>query len=148
MISRTAEYALRAAIALAQNPHAPLTCLQISEITRISHDYLSKVLHSLARAGIVSSQRGKHGGFALVSPPNAVSLLSVISAVDPIRRIHTCPLELKSHAHTLCSLHRRLDQALAAVETAFSETSLADLLAEPSSVPALCEVSCAGVARA
>ena len=63
----------------------------------------------------------------------------VIEAVDPIQRIRTCPLGLKAHGAKLCPLHRRLDDALALVESAFRESTVGDLLREPTKSKPLCE---------
>jgi len=51
MISRTAEYALRAVIVLGSSPGSPLTTQQIAARTRVPSGYLSKVLQALGRAG-------------------------------------------------------------------------------------------------
>jgi hypothetical protein len=60
--------------------------------------------------------------------------------VEPIERIRTCPLGLKAHGIKLCPLHRRVDAALALVEKAFQETTLAEILGEPTPSPPLCEL--------
>ncbi len=139
MISRTAEYALRAVVCLADKRDEPLTTQQIAELTRVPAGYLSKVLQALGRADLVVSQRGLHGGFVLGRNPEQISVLDVINAVDPIQRIHTCPLKLKSHGHELCPLHRRLDDAMEMVEQAFTSTTIAEVLAEPSKNRPLCD---------
>ena len=63
----------------------------------------------------------------------------VVTAVDPIRRIRTCPLGLDSHGERLCPLHRRLDDAMADVEDAFRRSTLAEILEEPSLSVPLCD---------
>jgi len=138
MLSQTVEYALRAAVALAANAPAPLTTEQIARTTLVPPAYLSKVLQSLARARVVTSQRGLHGGFLLARSPETLTILEVVSAVDPIRRIRECPLGFAAHGVSLCPLHRRLDEALASVERAFGETTLAEVLAEPTRSVPLC----------
>lgn len=139
MISRTAEYALRAIVCLADQGGKALTTQQIAEITRVPAGYLSKVLQSLGRAELVVSQRGLHGGFTLGPSPEEISVLTVINAVDPIQRIRKCPLGVASHSHRLCPLHHRLDSAMEMVEQAFGETTVAELLADPSQLRPLCE---------
>jgi Rrf2 family nitric oxide-sensitive transcriptional repressor len=138
MFSQTAEYALRAIVWLSDKPDQPLTGHQLARATRVPAGYLSKVMQSLARAGLVDAQRGRNGGFTLTSPPDQISVLDVINAVDPIRRIRTCPLGLKGHER-LCPLHRRLDDALDHVERAFAETRISDLL-QDGGVKPLCEL--------
>ncbi len=75
----------------------------------------------------------------LARDPSALTILEVVNAVDPIGRIKECPLGLTAHGMNLCPLHRRLDNALAMVETAFRETTLAEVLAEPLTSEPLCE---------
>jgi Rrf2 family transcriptional regulator, nitric oxide-sensitive transcriptional repressor len=91
------------------------------------------------KAGIVRSQRGIGGGVTLADDPRQVSILDIVNAVDPIQRIKSCPLELVTHGTKLCPLHRRMDAALAAVEKAFRQTTLAEVLADPSRIKPLCE---------
>jgi len=140
MFSQTVEYALRAMVFLAQNREEAQPTEQIAKATKVPAAYLSKVLQSLSREGFVKSQRGLHGGFRLLHSPDAINILDVVNAVDPIERIETCPLGLKSHGKHLCPLHQRMDDALAAVEKAFSETTLAEVLADPSRSTPLCEI--------
>src|SRR5690606_24224619 len=111
LFSQTAEYALRAVVCLAQHADTSLTTQQIAEMTRVPPGYLSKVLQSLARAKLVASQRGIGGGFTLLRPPDKITILDVLNIVDPLVRIKTCPLGLKSHGTKLCALHRRIDEA-------------------------------------
>ena len=125
LISQTSEYALRAVVWLAAR--GTQTTQQIASGTQVPPGYLSKVLQALARKGVVSSQRGKHGGFALAISPESLRTLDVIDAVDPIQRIESCPLELESHCEELCPLHRHLDDAIARIQAAFASTTIADL---------------------
>jgi Rrf2 family nitric oxide-sensitive transcriptional repressor len=89
-------------------------------------------MQGLARAGVVESRRGVRGGFRLSRPATKITLLDVVNAVEPLPRIKGCPLGLKSHAHTLCAVHARLDEAMAQVEEVLSSSTIADLIAEPS----------------
>ena len=141
MISRTAEYALRAIVCLADRAEPALTTQELARVTRVPAGYLPKVLQALGRAGLVTSQRGLHGGFALSRPPEEISVLAVINAVDPLQRIRKCPLGIAGHGHKLCPLHKRLDDATAMVEQAFAETTIAELLAAPNSSRPLCEAA-------
>jgi len=139
MISQTAEYALRAVVFLAMNSGNAYTNRQISTTTKVPAAYLSKVLQSLAKAQLVHSQRGLGGGFVLVKPPEEISILEVLNAVDPIQRIRTCPLGLAAHGTALCALHRRLDDAAAIIEKSFAATTIAEILARPTASTPLYE---------
>jgi len=139
MISRTAEYALRAVVALGSNPECPRTTQQIAQQTRVPSGYLAKVLQALSRAGLVVSKRGLNGGFVLSRPLDELTILEVINAVDPLKRIERCPLGLAVHGNRLCPLHRRLDQGIAQLEALFGATTIGQLLAEQKSDSPLCE---------
>lgn len=141
LFSQTAEYALRAAVWLASHMDQPQTNLQIARATKVPAGYLSKVLQALGRADLVNAQRGLHGGFTLARPPGEVSVLDVVNAVDPVQRIHTCPLGLASHGKNLCPLHRKLDNALLSIEESFASTSIEDLLKTPTGSKPLCDVT-------
>lgn len=139
VFSQTVEYALRAVVHLAAQSPVAQTTDQIARATRVPKAYLAKILQALRRGGVVRSQRGVGGGMSLEKPPEELTILEVVDAVDPIRRIQTCPLGLASHGVRLCPLHRRLDDALAMVQQAFEQTTLAELLAEPSASVPLCD---------
>lgn len=136
MISKTAEYALRAVVHLASvvlenEADASQTLGQIAGHTQVPAGYLSKVLQQLTRAGIVSSQRGLGGGFRLARSPESITVYDVVQPVDPIPRITACPLGLEAHAHGLCPLHANLDSAAEKVEAAFRATTIAQLCTVP-----------------
>lgn len=138
MFSQTVEYALRAVVHLAAQSPEGRTTDQIAAATFVPRAYLSKVLQSLTRAGVVQSQRGLGGGMALARPAAELTILEVVNAVEPIQRIRTCPLGLASHGVHLCPLHSRLDAALATVEEALGGTTLAEVLTEPTRSVPLC----------
>ena len=139
MFSQTVEYALRAVCYLASQSPKACTTEEVAGVTKVPRAYLSKVLQSLGRGGIVHSQRGLGGGMTLTKEPKDLTILEVVNAVEPIQRIKNCPLGLASHGFRLCPLHRRLDNALAMVEKAFSGTTLAEVLNEPTRSVPLCE---------
>src|SRR5262245_20900379 len=139
MFTQKVEYALRAVVHLASEAPQARTVEQIAQATEVTPAYLAKVIQGLAHAGVVRSQRGVGGGISLVKSPAELTILEVVQAVDPIRRIRQCPLGLAAHGVRLCPLHRRLDEALALVEAAFASTTLAEVLAEPTQSVPLCD---------
>lgn len=139
MISPTAEYALRAIVAIAQAEGQIATTQWIAGMTRVPPGYLPKVLQMLGRAGLVDSRRGLGGGFKLARPAEDLNVLEVVNAVDPIKRIAKCPLDIPNHGPNLCPLHHRLDEAIAMVEAAFRSTTIAELLAQPGRSTPFCE---------
>ncbi|REK27889.1 MAG: hypothetical protein DWQ45_16445 [Planctomycetota bacterium] len=90
------------------------------------------------RAGLVESQRGPNGGFAMTREPHEIPLLDIVNSVEPMQRFAKCPLNIKSHGGRLCPLHRRLNEVLAHAEEVSRNTTLADVLAESGGSIPLC----------
>ena len=139
MISQTTEYALRAVVCLATQPEASMTTQELAAQTQVPESYLSKVLQTLGRGGIVHSQRGLHGGLGLARDPGTLTLLEVINTIVPLQPIDECPLKFATHGANLCPLHRRVNQSFQAMEKIFGKTTIADLLSESSESKPLCE---------
>jgi Rrf2 family protein len=139
MLSKTAEYALRAAVWLAQSPDEPASADHLAEVTQVPRRYLHKVLQDLVRDGLVRSQPGPGGGYSLARAPEKITILDIVSAVAPLERIKHCPLGLPSHTK-LCPLHRELDRVYAHAEEALGRVTLSKLVRSSSSLIPLCEV--------
>jgi Rrf2 family transcriptional regulator, nitric oxide-sensitive transcriptional repressor len=135
VISQTTEYALRAIVDLAYHHGESRTTQQIAEATKVPAGYLAKVLKELSRHDLIRSQRGLHGGFVLETDPKHITVYDVMAAVDPPKRIRECPLKLPEHKANLCPLHQRLDDAMAMVEEAFRDTTIAEVTADPARRP-------------
>jgi Rrf2 family protein len=129
MLSQTVEYALTAMMHLASLRGESASSERIAEKINVSAGYLSKVMRDLVLAGLVDSFRGPGGGFILARSPDQITMLDVVNAVDPIKRIQKCPTNNPDHA-TLCPLRRRLDDAIRDMQRVFQGTTLAALLAE------------------
>lgn len=139
MISQTAEYALRAMSCLAYEPNQLTPTPKLAEQTKVPSNYLAKVLQVLSGAELITGRRGVGGGYKLAKPADGIRLIDVINAVDKVERITTCPLGLENHGPNLCALHRRMDQAAAAIIEVFGSSTLADLLDDSAPSIPLCD---------
>lgn len=138
MLSQTVEYALRAVVTLASVDGKPMVTANLAKITDVPMGYLYKVLQQLGRKDLVQSQRGSKGGFTLRKRPADITLLEIINAVDPFKRIHRCPMDQIQVVDVLCPLHHRIDEAMGALETAFRETTVEELLCDAERPYPLC----------
>jgi Rrf2 family protein len=111
----------------------------LAEATKVPRRYLHKVLQDLVHAGLVRSQPGPGGGYALAKSPEKIAILDVVNAVAPLERIRHCPLGLRSHT-SLCPLHKELDRVYAETQRALSIVNIAQLIRSKSAVRPLCEV--------
>jgi Rrf2 family protein len=90
-LTRAADYAVRVMIHLAAA--APGTRASRSELAgavECPEQFLSKVLQSLTRAGLVISHRGNTGGFELPTGRRHASVLEVVEAIEGPIRLNVC----------------------------------------------------------
>ncbi|MFT6576409.1 MAG: Rrf2 family protein [Akkermansiaceae bacterium] len=55
----------------------------IAESEAIPPSFLAQILHELKRTGLVTSRRGKTGGWRLARSPAEISLLAIVEALEP-----------------------------------------------------------------
>jgi Rrf2 family transcriptional regulator, iron-sulfur cluster assembly transcription factor len=128
VLNQTAEYALRAVIYLAQRgENEPVRVGDIAEDLGVPQNYLSKVLHILARDGILNSTRGPQGGFTLARAADELFLSDVISPFDPIH--DRCLLiRRRCSEHEPCVAHHSWKDVASRLRSFFRETSVATLI--------------------
>ena len=115
----------------------PLTVQMMAERGQIPAPYLSKLLQILTRAGLISSQRGTGGGYFLARSSAEISLADIVKVIEPLQRSPK-PVMEKPISKTPHLIDRKLEQALAQVETAFQKISLKDLWKENDGTIPLC----------
>ncbi len=91
-LSQTAGYAILALSCL--DGERWVLAQELAERTAVPKPYLSKILHSLARAQVILAKRGYRGGFRLGRPADQISLLDIVEAVDGTAWIGRCLLGL------------------------------------------------------
>src|ERR1700761_511677 len=83
MISKKAKYAINALVYLAQHPaNEPVQTSLISASENISRKFLESILLVLRNAGIVSSKKGKVGGYYLMLSPEEINMAEIMRLFD------------------------------------------------------------------
>jgi Rrf2 family protein len=83
MLSQKAKYAFRALFALAKaGVGESLLISDIAEAHKIPKKFLEQILLDLKHRGLVSSRRGKNGGYALRMPPEEITFGEVVRTID------------------------------------------------------------------
>ena len=112
----------------------PLSSAQMAESVGTNPSFVRKVLGSLKKAGLVSSQRGR-AGFALMRPPRDISLLQVHQAVYGSDEVEL--FGMHQNPNDACLVGRYIQPTLrsafgkiqAEAERTMANTSLADCIA-------------------
>lgn len=136
MLSQTAQYALRTALYLAVRPAGVRSTVdEIAEALGVPRNYLSKTLHVLARAGVVESMRGKHGGFVLARPADRVVLRDVVAPFEDTGH-RVCLLGRSTCSdRSPCPAHHKWKAVSDSLAAFFATTTVAELAARPERLP-------------
>jgi Rrf2 family protein len=127
-ISEAANLGLHALAYLARDAgKSPVTTAHIAEAYGISEAHLSKVFQRLAKAGLVKSVRGPHGGFRLKKAPEEITLRDIYEALDGPMKAHTCLFDEPRCGRRECVLGDLLADVHHRIAARFSETTLADI---------------------
>lgn len=107
MISKTAEYAIRAMASLNQLSDGGLIGAgTLSRSSNVPANYLSKIMHTLGRARFVESVRGPGGGFRLARPARKLTAYEIVQLFDDVGGKRRCFLGNKTcSAATACAAH-------------------------------------------
>ena len=129
-VSRKVDYALRAAIHLANDEHRGKACSvpEIAEREGIPRQFLEKIIPDLIRSGLVRSRRGPHGGYVLARPAEEVTFKDVIEAVEGPISLNVCVGE---HAECFllgaCGMNRVWVEGQRRVMELFQSTTIASV---------------------
>ncbi len=83
MIGRAGVVALRALLAMVEEPERWRSGSELALEQGLPAPFLEQVLLRLRRAGLLEARRGRHGGYRLQRPAGALSLAEVLAAVAP-----------------------------------------------------------------
>lgn len=129
MMSKTGTLAIRALSALAELPaEMYLGAIQIAKQLNAPANYLSKLLQSLCKAGIVESQKGSGGGFRLSRRPEKITLYEIIEPVEQVSRWGRCIMGKATCSNSNpCALHHQWADISSRYLNLLENTTLFDL---------------------
>ena len=134
-LSKKADYALIAMKHLAQKRDVPSTSArEIAESYDIPIELMAKVLQRLVRTGLLTSQQGTRGGYALSRPSTAISVADVIQAIDGPFTVTACSTENSGcEQYGKCSIRDPLWRIRERIVAALATVTLAEMAAESES---------------
>ena len=135
------DYALRVLMFLALNPGKNSTTSGIAQAFEISENHLVKVVHYLARRGLITSSRGMGGGISLDQAPEAIRLGPIIRDIEGETDCAGCVSAKSGECKILpvCTLAPVLKNAFEAFYRGLDEMTLADILGQPQEQHRMCE---------
>ena len=130
ILSKTCVYGIRASLLVdsmtSEREYVPIHLL--SEQLGISFDFLTKILQKLSQHKIMRSHRGPRGGVCLARNASEITLMDMISAIEPENIFDSCILGLPGCGHEKpCALHDYWGSARDQIKTTFETVNLAEL---------------------
>jgi Rrf2 family protein len=124
-LSKRGEYALRALIALGTAQRQGRAMLQIPELARrekLPIKFLEQILVDLKSHGYVGSKRGKHGGYFLRQPMEAIKIGTVVRQLEgPLAPISCVSVTAYEHCSCPDEEHCALRMLMLGVRNAIAE---------------------------
>ena len=111
------------------SPAEPHNARELAEAVDLPAPVVSKVLKGLARGGVLESQRGSKGGYALARPPQRINVAEVIDALEGPVAITECAAGpfVCSHEGS-CAVRDPITVINGVVRDALRAVTLADLV--------------------
>ena len=111
LITRDTDYAIRALAYIAGHPEKIVSVAELVRQIRIPRPFLRKILQKLDKKGLLKSYKGKGGGFALVVPPDEISILGLIKIFQGPFKLNECFFKKHICPNTKdCALKRKIDR--------------------------------------
>ena len=137
LFSTRAEYGVRLMVELGRHDgERPVSLGAVAEGESLPLAYLEHLVAKLRKAGLVTSQRGAHGGYRLGRPADEIDMLEVVQALEgaiaPMECFHETPEGKVACSHEddagACATKFLWTRVQGGVTKALSRTTLADLI--------------------
>lgn len=128
-VSRLADYATSLMACLGKDPEAVTSAVDLAECLELEPPTVSKLLKMLAKAGLVESFRGAHGGYRLARAAGDISVADVVEAVDGPIGLTDCGVRGRyCGREARCGVRGNWQRINATVATALRSVSVADMV--------------------
>jgi Rrf2 family protein len=110
----------------------------IADAYRIPLAMLSKILQSLAKAGLLVSEQGTHGGYRLARDPHEITALEVIRTIDgPIILTHCFTEHAECDQSDLCPVREPLRKVHEGILRLLSSITISDMAQDDMPIPSI-----------
>ena len=135
-ITRLTDYGTVVLAHLARDDASLVSAAEVAAATGIALPTVSKLLKTMAKAGLVNSTRGSHGGYQLARDARAISAADVIDTLEgPVSITECSASDRHCDFEAICNVGGAWQRINVAIRRALDEISLADLLRSNSPVP-------------
>lgn len=131
-VTRLTDYATVILTVLAARPDVVLSAPELAERAGLEAPTVAKVLKPLAAAGLVEGFRGASGGYRLTRPPEAISLIEIVEAMEgPLSMTECSTASGQCGIEHSCGVRANWRRINDVVAEALGNVSLAQMLTPP-----------------
>jgi FeS assembly SUF system regulator len=131
-LNRMTDYAVVMLVQMGRRPDRVLTAPQIAQAACLPLPTVAKLMKQMGQTGLVRSQRGAAGGYALSRRPEEITVAEIIAALEGPIALTACvdgapaPCEVRA----TCPIGGHWNKVNGAIEAALRQVTLADLASE------------------
>lgn len=132
LFSKSCEYGIQSSLFLARNNgRGPVHLRDLSQGLNIPHHFLSKILQTLSRDGIIHSQKGLNGGYVLGRPASRIFMGDIVRSIDGERLLNQCVVGFPTCGEGYpCAVHSLWMEAKNIILTILQTRTIEDLAKE------------------
>jgi Rrf2 family transcriptional regulator, cysteine metabolism repressor len=130
LLTKETDYAVRSLLCVGLAPDGMATAKEIAEYEGISWLFLRRVMQRLAAVGLLSSNKGRCGGFTLGRPADKITLVDVITAFQGHIALTECLVRgLPCCNRPTCTVRRKLQNVEKMLKRELSGITIEELIA-------------------
>jgi len=128
-LNTTTQYAIKVMSHMAKNDDNNFyNAKDISEKLSIPYKYLTRIMAKLVNSNIITSTRGREGGYSLSKKPEQINIIDILKAMDENIVEDSCLLGTGScNENKRCSMHDKWKEPKESMQNMFQKTSLKDI---------------------
>jgi Rrf2 family protein len=133
-LNTTTKYAISILGYMAQNNTVQYSSKQLSEILNIPYKYLTKIMTKLTKYEILSSTKGKYGGFKIIKNIKDIKIIDIVNVFDDTKTQECVLLDIKCDVEQKCIMHDKWQKPKCAIDDFFTKTTLLELIDKSSMI--------------
>lgn len=133
MLSKSSTYAIRAVLFLSQNSNEEkkYSPKSFAGTINIPAPFLAKTLQELTKRNLISSRKGRNGGFYLTDEDRLNTIISIVDAIDGLDKFRACSLGLPVCGNeNPCPIHHVISPLKSKLIEELSQKTIADYTKE------------------
>ena len=138
-LSTTTKYAIQILGLMAQNKSIKYSSRLLSEELNIPYKYLTKIMTKLTKSDIISSTKGKFGGFVIIKEIKDIKIIDIVIVFDDVDNKKCVLADTKCDFEQKCIIHEKWEKPRCAIDDFFTKTTLLELIEKNSIITTFAE---------